>query len=274
MSKLGVLYFNSGSPLYYGKDIGYDWCAYPTATLAVSFGEPFNIKFTKNTDDWILSRSHVIKKGVLRTSISSESKCLVLYLTQGSHLHHFLEKYKLGEKKYADLSEYFDSKNLNKLKKLLKDTMTLEEVNFARNFVAELITENLQEKRQRDARIEKAMKLIHDTVNHETENITVAEIAKNVNLSPSRLQHLFKEDSGHTIQSFTQGVKTVKFFRTICEAKTLTEAAHMCGFTDASHMNHIIKKLYGVKPSIYFSGSKNDYIEIKFLSNDLLLNLY
>ena len=66
MSKLGVLYFNSGSPLYYGTDIGYDWCAYPTATLAVSFGEPFKIKFTNNSDEWIASRSHIIKKGVFR----------------------------------------------------------------------------------------------------------------------------------------------------------------------------------------------------------------
>ena len=274
MGKIGELYFNSGSPLYYGKYIGYEWSAYPTATLGISFDEPFKIKFAKSSGEWTYTSAHIIKKGTLRTAITSESRCLILYLLHGSSLHHYLDKHKLGKNIYADLSDCFNSKNIEQLKSMVKENMNLDEVNAVRDYITKLFMTHPLEKKPRDARIEYAVKKITSMVREDDEKIIVSKIADHVNLSLSRLQHLFKEHTGHTIQSFVQGLRTVKFFQTISNAKTLTEAAHMCGFTDSAHMNHVIKKLYGLTPSRYFSTSKSDYVEIKYLSDDLHLYLY
>lgn len=81
-------------------------------------------------------------------------------------------------------------------------------------------------------------------------------LADLVNLSPSRLRHLFKSETGKTPTQF------LKAFR-LGEAEKLLRATFLSvkeimnrvGFLDESHFGHEFKKVYGLAPSKYRSST-------------------
>lgn len=85
---------------------------------------------------------------------------------------------------------------------------------------------------------------------------TITALAKLVNLSPSRLRHLFKNETGITPNQFIKEVR-------LSEAEHLLrntflrvkEIMNRVGFLDESHFGHEFKRTYGVSPSKYRSNA-------------------
>jgi AraC family transcriptional regulator, arabinose operon regulatory protein len=77
-------------------------------------------------------------------------------------------------------------------------------------------------------------------------------IARQVNLSPSRLRHLFKEETG---QSPRQYLKYLRLDRAAVLLRTtfltVKEVANEVGIANASHFARDFKKHYGVAPLTY-----------------------
>lgn len=69
-------------------------------------------------------------------------------------------------------------------------------------------------------------------------------------LSESRARHLFKEETG---LPFTQYLKWLRMMEAIKYACTsggsLTEAAHIAGFSDSAHLSRTFKEMFGLVPS-------------------------
>jgi len=86
---------------------------------------------------------------------------------------------------------------------------------------------------------------------------TITSLAKLVNLSPSRLRHLFKAETGLTTNKFLREVRlreAEKLLRT--SFLRVKEIMNRVGFLDESHFGHQLKKTYGLSPSQY----RNAYI--------------
>jgi AraC-like DNA-binding protein len=84
---------------------------------------------------------------------------------------------------------------------------------------------------------------------------TITSLAKLVNLSPSRLRHLFKSETGITPNQFIKEVRlneAEKLLRTTF--LRVKEIMNRVGFMDESHFGHEFKKTYGVSPSKYRSA--------------------
>ena len=84
---------------------------------------------------------------------------------------------------------------------------------------------------------------------------TITALARLVNLSPSRLRHLFKSETGITPNQFVKEVRwseAEKLLRTTF--LRVKEIMNRVGFLDESHFGHEFKKTYGVSPSKYRSG--------------------
>ena len=79
-----------------------------------------------------------------------------------------------------------------------------------------------------------------------------SEIAHSLNLSESRLRHLFKDETG---ASPAQYLKAQKLRRAAHLLKTtflsLKEVMHKTGFADRSHFVRDFKKAYGIPPLKY-----------------------
>jgi AraC-like DNA-binding protein len=83
------------------------------------------------------------------------------------------------------------------------------------------------------------------------------EIAIRVNLSASRLRHLFKERTGWSPGQFAKEWKLWKAKRilqeTFCSVK---ESAAMAGFSDLSHFVRDYKTRFGCRPSETRAGAR------------------
>jgi AraC family transcriptional regulator, arabinose operon regulatory protein len=80
----------------------------------------------------------------------------------------------------------------------------------------------------------------------------IARLARLVNLSPSRLRHLFKAETGKTPAKYLKSIRlreAEKLLRTTF--LNVKEIMNRVGIADESYFGHEFKKEYGSPPSKY-----------------------
>jgi AraC-like DNA-binding protein len=103
-----------------------------------------------------------------------------------------------------------------------------------------------------DVRIDNVIKVIKDDV---SQSYSVEALAEGVNLSPTRLVHLFKEQTGVPIRRFRQWNRMKAVIAGAAEGMTLTEAALNAGFSDSAHFSRAFRNMFGIKPSFLLNRS-------------------
>ena len=87
---------------------------------------------------------------------------------------------------------------------------------------------------------------------HYSENITLAAVARAVNLSSFRISHVIKEQTGKTIMQHVMIIRINKARRILDQTdKSCGEIAHETGFCDQSYFIRHFKKITGTTPSRY-----------------------
>lgn len=81
------------------------------------------------------------------------------------------------------------------------------------------------------------------------ENVSLAELAARVRLSESRLAHLFSRDVGLPMRQYRLSLRMEQAVVQIAQGSSLTEAAHMAGFSDSAHFCRVCRRMYGSAPS-------------------------
>jgi AraC-like DNA-binding protein len=67
-----------------------------------------------------------------------------------------------------------------------------------------------------------------------------------VHLSPSRLRHLFVEQTGLPYKTFMLWLRLNRALDVYAEGHSLTEAAHAAGFSDSAHFSRVFKRHFGL----------------------------
>jgi AraC family transcriptional regulator len=81
---------------------------------------------------------------------------------------------------------------------------------------------------------------------HLNERLTLNSAAHGVYLSPSRLRHLFVEQTGVAFKTYVLWLRLMRAVQIYADGKsTLTEAAHAAGFADSAHFSRIFKRTFG-----------------------------
>jgi AraC-like DNA-binding protein len=83
---------------------------------------------------------------------------------------------------------------------------------------------------------------------------TLKELAAAVELSPSRLRHLFAETVGITLRSYGLWQKMRQVPIRLAAGMSLSEVAYECGFTDSAHMAAAFQNIHGAPPSYFFNS--------------------
>jgi AraC family transcriptional regulator len=83
------------------------------------------------------------------------------------------------------------------------------------------------------------------------EDLTIAEIAREVHMSPFHFTRLFKKATGQSPYRYVIQAR-VKRAKALLKSRkfSISEVAHQTGFADQSHLTHHVKKLYGVTPNM------------------------
>jgi AraC family transcriptional regulator len=67
-----------------------------------------------------------------------------------------------------------------------------------------------------------------------------------VYLSPSRLRHLFVEQTGLAFKTYMLWQRLMRALEAYADGKSLTEAAHHAGFADSAHFSRVFKRYFGL----------------------------
>lgn len=78
------------------------------------------------------------------------------------------------------------------------------------------------------------------------ETNSIEQYSYDIGLSPDRLSHLFKDNMGYSIKSYTLFEKARKALFLTVTGTSHTEASIEAGFSDAAHFSNTIKKFYGL----------------------------
>lgn len=94
-----------------------------------------------------------------------------------------------------------------------------------------------------DARVQK---IIDHASTHPDDSLDESAAAAGVFLSPSRLRHLFVEQTGLAFKTYMLWLRLVRALEVYSTGQSLTEAAHEAGFSDSAHFSRIFKRTFGL----------------------------
>lgn len=97
-----------------------------------------------------------------------------------------------------------------------------------------------------DDRITEALRYMRDdpAAAHDLDHV-----AAGAKLSPSRFQHLFKEQTGVPFRRHRIWMRMGAAVRAIAAGNTLTEAAFAAGFSSSAHFSAAFREMFGLSPS-------------------------
>ncbi|MBI4749316.1 MAG: helix-turn-helix transcriptional regulator [Acidobacteria bacterium] len=97
-----------------------------------------------------------------------------------------------------------------------------------------------------DPRIAQATRLL----NSSAEAIpTLRELAQKVHLSPSRLGHLFRAQTGLPLRCYRLWLRLRRALDALNQTGSLTTAAHSAAFADSAHFSRTFRRMFGITPS-------------------------
>jgi AraC-like DNA-binding protein len=78
--------------------------------------------------------------------------------------------------------------------------------------------------------------------------VSVSELARIAQLSPSRLMHVFTESVGIPLRPYLLWLRVQRAAGALAAGRTVTEAAHLASFADAAHLTRTLRRTLGATP--------------------------
>lgn len=79
--------------------------------------------------------------------------------------------------------------------------------------------------------------------------VPLCDIAAAVMLSPSRLVHLFREQTNLSIKRYSLWLRVVAALEAMPDGDSLTDVAYTVGFSDPAHLSRAFRQMIGLNPS-------------------------
>jgi AraC-like DNA-binding protein len=228
--------------IFVGKDIQSDFHRHYAVTVLISFGEPFGITTKELGQDFYTVA--IIRKNAeysLQGSIHDYMAFIhiVPYSGIGINLSDQTSPIrKLDSKPFQgvikEIRDWFNSSdnNAESVEHLLQEVSLIPGSNQNNTLI--------------DDRIMKSFDLITQSDN---EKIPVSTVAREVSLSVSHFNRLFKKETGLTFRKFVLHSKLIKSIYAMYRQNNLTQASFIGGFSDQSHLSRTFKNNFGIKPS-------------------------
>ncbi|MFI2476231.1 helix-turn-helix transcriptional regulator [Nocardia xishanensis] len=79
--------------------------------------------------------------------------------------------------------------------------------------------------------------------------VRLAELARAVHLSESRLAHVFSAELGLPFRPYLRWLRMQRAAELLVAGHSLTEVAHQAGFADSAHLTRVCRSMFGAPPS-------------------------
>lgn len=205
------------------------------------------------TDDWRECRSALVPPGCVHEIRFGGVNVAVLHIEPESIDYMNLS----GSMPHGDWQIMYDhideERMIELLQKIHENELSTVEANKIAQQVVYGIGYDYPDEEKIDPRIRKVLEKIKA---EPSASYSMEELAEEVNLSPTRFIHLFKEQTGVPIRRFRQWVRMKTVITYVAHGKSLTEAALDAGFTDSAHFSRAFRNMFGITPSSVFNRSQ------------------
>lgn len=99
-----------------------------------------------------------------------------------------------------------------------------------------------------DPRVDRVLHRLH-IASGQGSTVALKELAALACLSPDRMTHLFREQTGMSIKRYLLWAKIRRTVQLMATGGSLTQIALSGGFTDAAHMSRTFQRYFGLPPS-------------------------
>jgi AraC-like DNA-binding protein len=91
--------------------------------------------------------------------------------------------------------------------------------------------------------------------------LSVPELARSLGIRQRELSARFRRETGLPIRRYVLWLRLKATVAVLAERRTLTEAAHEAGFSDAAHLSRTFVEMFGVAPSESLSSTEIEVSE-------------
>ena len=109
-------------------------------------------------------------------------------------------------------------------------------------------------------KVTRLVEIAHYIESHADERLTLSKLAEQVELSPSRLQRIFKEAFGVSPKSFQDAVRMRRFKQSLKEGESVTHAIFSSGYGSISRVYGEATRNIGMTPKAYRAGGAGENI--------------
>jgi AraC-like DNA-binding protein len=174
--------------------------------------------------------------------LTNQDTMLILNLAPESPLGVNLKTTYLIEQGYREMDGAATAAFIENLPPLLtQDAEKRAIVDFIEGYLFDLA--GLARPEPLDERIIKVLNLLQA---NDGDRIRIREIAAKVFTSESRLIHLFKQNVGVPIRKYLLWLRLIKAIQHTFKDNNISQAALEAGFSDASHFNRTLKRMFGL----------------------------
>lgn len=216
-------------------------CTNLNSDLEISIGN------TKNR-----GKSFLIAPDCPHKIIKNKGELFILFLDPETEAGKNLTNKYLSSEQFAELDLSFITDNIY-------EPITPESVSC---LIADLFKKlKIEQERELNPRVIEILELIEQSP---LKKIKTGKIAKEFNLSESRIQHIFKEEVGISIQKFLLWKRIGSAVQLTKCSNDLTWIAHEAGFSDSAHFSRTFKQMFGVCLKDLFKTAAK--VNVHFLS--------
>jgi AraC-like DNA-binding protein len=242
LPKYKIGYSENGG-IFIGKNIQSDFHKHHLIAIVLSFTESFEIVHENNQSN-TYEVALIPKDTLYKLSTSDIDYTVFVHLDPYSEIGITLTQ---NERGIQGLNRSDFLVTLNKIKDWFEGTdNTSQRIYYLLHSTVTTVTNGKFTPRKIDERVLQCIRLIR---NSEVGTVQLQRMSDEVFLSPSRLSHLFKEETGLTFRQFVLHCKLIKSLQAMHSQQNLIEASLIGGFSDQPHFTKTFKKSFGITPS-------------------------
>lgn len=93
------------------------------------------------------------------------------------------------------------------------------------------------------------LEAVNHMEHHMEQQMQVADIARAIHVSESRLQRSFRACVGTSVHAYLLRIRLEKAREALSRGCRVSDAASLCGFSNCNHFSYSFKKEFGINPS-------------------------
>jgi len=246
----GVLYVWDMLALYVGSNVETEFHRHYAVQFIVSLNEPIRYR-CRWEQPWLETEGLMVKSECHHQIGETRSRVAIIFVDPEDD--RIFKRSNLGSGSEATMRFVCEPDAKKRLAAVLKRRCSADEArevvdSFIRSFGETARTQS------RDDRIARVCGYIQ---RHIDQVPLLAVLADLVHLSPDRLMHVFKQETGVPIRRYILWTRLKKAVWLARHGTSLTTAAHGAGFADSAHFSHVFRAMFGIPPSRIFKRLKN-----------------